>query len=114
MNSTDRMYAGMAEAVDAAYKAQADYEAGTSSLERFDTEQARTKALRRLSGALGRHVTDDEIDWSSSIDDTLIGKAGGGWSLLPSNAVYVVDGSGRYMRNGAPMDSVEVERLYAR
>jgi hypothetical protein len=112
MSDTDRLYAGMAAAIADANEAQAAYEAGTSTAEKYDTDEPRRRALRQLSGALGRHVTEDQVNWDASLGDTLIMADDSGYLLLPSNVVYV--GDGRYMRNGRPMAEVEVERLYAR
>jgi hypothetical protein len=82
--------------------------------ERYETDEARRRARRQLSAALGRHVTDDQVNWDASLGGMLIMADGTGYMLRPSNAVFVCDGSGGYLRNGRPMDEAEVDRLTSR
>jgi hypothetical protein len=80
-----------------------------SEHETYDTDEARRRALRRLSGALGRHVTEAEVRWTASLGDLLVLESGEGVALQPGNVVY--RGEGRYLRNGQPLTDAEVTRL---
>jgi hypothetical protein len=85
-----------------------------SEHERYETDEARRRARRQLSAALGRHVTEDQVNWDASLGGMLIMADGTGYALRPSNAVFVADGLGRYLRNGRPMEEAEVDRLTSR
>jgi hypothetical protein len=110
MDSTDEL--DHIAANDAArYQAYITGNDGPSLHEQYETDESRAKAARRASGALGRKVDVDDINWAYSIGDYLMLEEGKCVALHAGNAAYV--GDGQYVRNGKPMTDAEVDRLFA-
>jgi hypothetical protein len=113
MSDTDRLYAGMAAAIADANEAQAAAEAGTSTFETYDDDEARRRAVRRASGAVGRNVKVEEVRWDESIDGILTLKAGGYIALKGERGnVAHVDG-GQWFSNGRELTVEELDRLFS-
>jgi hypothetical protein len=65
------------------------------------------KTARKLSSALGRHVTADEIEWTSEGGDTVQLKDGTVVGLDRGNSAYIA-GTGQWMKYGRVLSEEEI------
>jgi hypothetical protein len=81
--------------------------------ERYDTDEARQRVVRRASGAVGRNVKVDEVRWDESIDGHLTLKDGTYIALKGDRGNVALTPGGVWWGNGSKLTDDEIDRLYA-
>jgi hypothetical protein len=84
-----------------------------SDYERYDTDEARRRAVRRASGAVGRNVKVEDVNWDEALGGILTLKDGGYIALRGERGNVALVPGGLWYGNGRELTGEELDRLFS-